>query len=483
MKSLSFFLLSFFFLAVNPLLFSQTEYILESDRRIGFRNIRIDNNGDFVSIFNEDSAYYHYTGGIIKFDSDFNYEIYIHDIDTAHVVFYDFIVTPNNNYLITGTIGKDNGIGYSNHIVYFLLLDENFNVLAENFYSLCEDCTNPLFIKMLLNADDRIYVTLVGSTPLYKGIIEISSSLEVLKDSIYYDNPGGIWNPFSSHGTGFYFLGGSEFPWAVGQITAVDTNLNLTTTVLPYYINGQYYDMVARGSCKWLNDTTYILISEGSSESYGCDLYLYKMNHNHEFLTEPFSIGRENLDDQSLNYTGIDWTNSERIYVAGWQWPSMFYQTNYFVALINENFEVLGAKSYGGNNNTAINSMVATADGGCVMVGGQRNYLAGDEFDWNGYFVFFQPDDIITSAVETPNPYDSDYRLFPNPGSDHLTIQTACKRVLLKIFDSKGVLILEQELSDTFQQQIDTRELKPGIYVCRLSDINGFTENIKWIKK
>ncbi|MFU8844970.1 MAG: T9SS type A sorting domain-containing protein [Bacteroidales bacterium] len=482
MDSLKIFVWILFLFIVNPLLFPQKEYILESDWRMGFRNVRIDNNGDFISLFNEDSAYYHYTGGIIKFDSDFNYEIYKHDVDTAHVVFNDFIVTPENNYLITGTIGKDNGIGYSNHILYFLLLDENFNVLAENFYSLCEDCNNP-YIKMLQNTDDRIYVTLVGVTPLFKGIIEISASLEVLKDSIYFDNPGGIMNPFPSNGAGFYFLGGSEFPWAVGQITAVDTNLNLTTTVLPYYINGQYYKMGSRGSCKWLNDTIYILVSEGSSSSYGLDLYLYKMNHNHEFLTEPFIIGSENIDDQSLYFTGIDWTNSESIYVASWQWPSMFGQTTYFVALINENFEVLGAKSYGGNNNTVVNSMVTTVDGGCVMVGTQRNYLAGDEFDFNGYVVFFQPNDIITSAVETTAPNDSDYRLFPNPGSDHLTIQTACKRVLLRIFDSKGVLILEQELSDTFQQQIDTRELKPGIYVCRLSDINGFTENIKWIKK
>jgi len=472
--------LMIYILFITKSLISQQEFILDSERRMHFMNVRIDANGDFISIFFEDSANYHYTGGIVKFNSDFDYEIYIHDIDTAHVSFDDFIVTPDNNYLIAGSIGKDNGIGYSNHIIYFLLLDENFNVLAENLYPLCEDCINTS-IKVLRNADDKVYVTLAGSVPTFKGVIEISASLEIMKDSIYYDNPGGIMNPFRSHGDGFYFLGGSGVPWAVGQITQVDTNLNFTSTILPYYINGQYYEMEARGSCKWLNDTTYILISEGG---FGPDdLYLYKMNHNHEFLTEPFFIGRDNINDLSLNYTGMDWTDPGNIYVAGWSYISNYSPTTYYVALLNENFDVLGAKSYGGNNNTYVNSLVATEDGGCVMIGGQRDYLAGDLNDWNGYFAFFQPDDIITSATETPNPHDSDYSLFPNPGSDNFTIQTACKQVLLIIFDDKGVIMFEQQLRDSFQQQINTKRLKTGLYVCRFTDKNGCTENVKWTKK
>lgn len=475
--------LSFLLLCVENS-FSQKEYFINTDNRFTFRNVRIDGNSEFISIFNEDSAYYHYTGGIIKFNSEFDYEIYIHDIDTAHVVFQDFVVTTENNYLIAGTIGKDNGIGYSNHIIYFLLLDENFNFITENFFPLPEQYTNP-YIKMLKNTDGRIYVTLDRGAPsgIFKGIIELSSSAQIVKEEMYYNMGGTIMNPFPSNGSGFYLLRSHTVPWAAGEITEVDTNLNFTSNILPLYNNGQYYDMGPRGSCKWLNDTTYLLLSQGSLESDTKDLYLYKLNNEHEFLTEPFIIGRDDIDDIALIYQGINWVNPENIFIAGNVWASMYNQTTYYVAVINENFEVLGAKSYGGDKNTFVNSVLATEDGGCVMVGGQRDYLAGDEFDWDGYVVFFQPDDIITSAAETPNPNDSDYILFPNPGNYYLLVQTARKEVQLRVFDENGRLIIKHYLDNNFRNHINTIELKPGLYFCLFIDKYGNTEYKKWIKQ
>jgi len=184
MKAIQVLCCTFLFM-LSFVLLSQEVHLLNTENRISFNNIRVDNNGDFISILMEDSANYHYTGGLIKFNSDFDYELYIHDIDTAHVVFNDFVITAENNYLITGTIGKDNGIGYSNHIIYFLLLDENFNFITENLYSLPTQYTNP-FIKMLKNSDGRIYVTIDRGGPpnILKGIIELSSSSQILKEEI-----------------------------------------------------------------------------------------------------------------------------------------------------------------------------------------------------------------------------------------------------------------------------------------------------------
>lgn len=463
---------------------SQEVHLLDTENRFTFQTIRIDNNGDFISIFNEDSAHYHYTGGIIKFNSDFDYEMYIHDIDTAHVVFQDFVVTAENNYLIAGTIGPDNGIGYSNHIIYFLLLDENFNFITENMFVLPEEYINP-YIKMLKNTDGRIYVILDRGDPsgIFKGLIELSSSAQIVKEEMYYNMGGTIMNPFPSNSSGFYLLRSNTVAWAAGEITEVDTNLNFTSNILPLYINGQYYDMGPRGSCKWLNDSIYLLLSQGSLESDTKDLYLYKLNNNHEFLTGPFIIGRDNIDDIALNYQGIDWVNPENIFIAGNVWASMYTQTTYFVAVITENFEILGAKSYGGDNNTFVNAVLATEDGGCVMVGGQRDYLAGDEFDWDGYVVFFKPNDIITSATETKNPFDSDYVLFPNPGKETMIVQTACKEVQLKMYDENGRIIVEQHLNNIFRSHINTQELKAGLYFCLFIDKYGNTEYKKWIKQ
>nr|NQU89292.1 T9SS type A sorting domain-containing protein [Bacteroidota bacterium] len=469
---------------ISQAIFSQEEYLIDTDNMFTFRNVRIDENGDYVSIFNQDSSNYHYTGGIVKFNKDFEYDIYLHNIDTAYVEFCDFVVTDNNQYLISGTIGSDIGLGISNHIIYFLLMDNDFTIINDTFFPLPEQYTNP-FIKILKNTDGRIYVTIERGDPTgaLKGVIELSSSAQIVNEKMYYNLGGGIMNPFPSNGNGFFLLRNNPVPWAAGEITEVDTNLNFTSNILPYYINGQFYDMGPRGSCKWLNDSTYILCSQGSLESDTKDLYIYKLNSEHEFLTEPFIIGRENIDDIAVNFQGINWTDPESIFVAGNVWASMYYQTTYYVAIINEDFELLGAKSYGGDNNTFVNSILSTPDGGCVMVGGQRDYLAGNEFDGDGYVVFFQHDDIITSANETSNPYDSDYLLNPNPGQDELYIQTARKGVRLKMYDQAGKLVLTYKFSNDFRNQIKTMLLKPGLYVCRLTDKDGNIEHKKWIKQ
>jgi hypothetical protein len=212
-------------------------------------------------------------------------------------------------------------------------------------------------------------------------------------------------------------------------------------------------------------------------------LYLYKVSSEHQFLSEPFIIGRVDYDDMVANFRGMDWIDPQNIWVAGNVWFSMFHQTPYYAAIINEDFELLGAKNCGGDNNTFIHSILATPDGGCVMVGGQRDYQAGNQYDTDGYIAFFDPEDIITSANETSNPYDSDYLLYPNPGFDQLYIQTARKGVVLKMYDQLGHLVLHQMLNDKFRHQIETMNIKAGFYTCQLTDKDGNTEHINWIKQ
>lgn len=117
------------------------------------------------------------------------------------------------------------------------------------------------------------------------------------------------------------------------------------------------------------------------------------------------------------------------------------------------------------------------------MVGSQRDYHAGNPLDGEGYIARFHPDEIITSAAETTNPYDSDYMLFPNPGSDQLNIQTARKGVKIEMFDQTGRMVVQQKLNDEFRNHISIDNLPAGLYHCRLTDKQGYVENKKWIKQ
>lgn len=478
-----------FFLSVMIVLlcftsYAQREYIIDTDDRMGLYNIHIDLNGDFVAIFGLDSLDWNFRGGIIKFDDQFNYEMYIHGNDSTYYKFRDFIVTNDNHYLIGGSIGDNTGLGMQNKTVYFLLLDENLNVLNEAFLPLPEPYKNPT-IRMFTNTDGRIYATIDATSPGIKGVLELSSGGDILREKLYPNTGSSILDIFPGNEPGFYLFRSHPVAWAEGGITVVDSDLNFDTTYLfPMSVNGISYRMGTRGNCKWLNDTTYILASEGKQAiAPTSDLHIYKINSNHEFLTEPFVIGRDEFHENATNYRTIDWYNSQVIFIAGFVWGSMNYATTSYIAVINEDFELLGWKSIGGDYNTGINSIVATPDGRCVMVGTRRDYQAGIPHDWDGYFVFLHPEDIITSVVETGYSNMSDYSLFPNPGTDILNIQTARKEVTLHIYDRSGRTVLQQKLDDAFHSRIDVAHLPAGFYICQVTDKYGFSEHIKWIKK
>lgn len=482
MKIFSVILMVLLLISSKPL-YPQRELLINTDDEFYLNNVKIDNNGDLVVAFSRDSADYNFTGGIVKFGKSLEYQIYSLPYDTAYYQIMDIVVTDDNNYLIAGTVGENIGLWVQNHTIYLLLLDENLNFITENFYELPEQYTNP-FIKMLKNTDGRIYVTIDEPSNFLKGTLEVSANAEVLKDKMYFNMGHATLNPFPKSNGGFYIFRNNPVPWAHAGITEVNTNLNYDTTYLfPMMINGIDYDMGHRGSCKWLNDTTYLLCSQGTSESPTRDIYIYKINEKHEFITEPFIIGNEYEDDWVPRYQSISWINPQVIYVVGYVLPSMNYKTTYYVAIINEDFEVLGYKICGGDYNTIINSILTMEDGGCVMVGSQRDYHASNPVDGDGYIAIFHPDDIITSAQKTSNPDDSDYMLFPNPGSDQLNIQTARKGVKIEMFDQTGRMVLQQKLNDEFRNQVFTNNLRAGLYHCKLTDREGFIENIKWIKQ
>lgn len=476
--------IGFIFLMTNQVTLAQREYIINADDEMYLKNLRIDKTGLYVSIFQLDSLDWNFRGGVIKFDDHFNHDMYIHSNDSTYYMFEDIVVTDDNHYLIGGSVGENIGLWYQNKTVYFLLLDENLNVLNETFFPLPEPYKNPK-IRMFTNTDGRIYATIDETSNGLKGVLELSSGGEILREKLYPNTGAPIMDIFPGNEPGFYLFRSHPVAWAYGGITVVDADLNFDTTYLfPMSVNGISYRMGTRGNCKWLNDTTYILASEGKQPtSPSRDLCIYKINSNHEFLSEPFVIGLDNYDDNLVHYRGIDWHDPQIIYVAGFVWGSMNYATPGYVAVINDDFDLLGWKSIGGDNNVRINSIIATPDGRCVMTGSIRDYHTGNPLDANGYVVFLYPEDIITSVVETGYSNMSDYSLFPNPGADILNIQTARKGVDLHIYDRSGRTVLQQKLDDAFHSRIDVSHLPAGFYICQLTDKYGFTEHIKWIKK
>ena len=357
-KKLQILLLSFFF--TQNILLAQNEPFLETSNSFLFVDIEQDNNGDYVSIFKSDSLDIHYWGGLAKFDEDFNYDTFIYKKDSFDIQLRDFVITENNDYLIAGSMGIDNGEGYHTPILCFILVDQDLNLLSETFIEMPEIYYHPN-IRMYRTPQGRNYVMVHMQTmnALFHAFVELSDQGIVMKQK-FYDFSGmhirAFPNPNSD--TSFYIYQDAASGMYSCEIVELDTNLNYTKTPIYNFFIGEWYDFGPRGTSKWLNDTTYILATEGQEDN-GRQLFLYKMGTDHQFYEEAVEIGLNNVQDNAIRHRGMDWKNPDSIFVASWYWSSMSVAKPYYVAVINQDFEVLGSKSVGKeDHNFLVNSFL-----------------------------------------------------------------------------------------------------------------------------
>jgi hypothetical protein len=127
--------------------------------------------------------------------------------------------------------------------------------------------------------------------------------------------------------------------------------------------------------------------------------------------------------------------------------------------------------------------MQATDDLGCMVSGTVHDNAHAPSYDWDMFIRKIMPGDIVDVAEHTEDPYDSDYFIYPNPGSNYLKINTARKGVELKIFNTAGNLVSTHDLAEGFGRQITTGHLEAGIYILHFTDREGFSEKLSWIKK
>jgi hypothetical protein len=103
------------------------------------------------------------------------------------------------------------------------------------------------------------------------------------------------------------------------------------------------------------------------------------------------------------------------------------------------------------------------------------------------YFDFNPPVRTNTSVITAPlNTTISglercESTIFPNPGTDHFTLQLPPGQHDLMVFDPQGRLALQRRLSGD-QQVIDTSGLQSGIYHVLASDRYGHRRSHRWVK-
>ena len=177
------------------------------------------------------------------------------------------------------------------------------------------------------------------------------------------------------------------------------------------------------------------------------------------------------VDDHSFFFAyalniGFNSTNDSWMMIEHLDWDFDTISTVYYA------FE-------GGRINSWARAVIATHDGGALLVSRSRNMDASDQY-WSSVTKF--PAEAFEDIDEA---HDNGLKVaiaYPNPGKDMLNIRTALPNAHLEIYDLTGKLIHSQEITDNITL-IKTTSWPSGTYIWKVIVNGKEAESGKWIKE
>ncbi|WP_309641372.1 M14 family zinc carboxypeptidase [Flavobacterium sp.] len=137
--------------------------------------------------------------------------------------------------------------------------------------------------------------------------------------------------------------------------------------------------------------------------------------------------------------------------------------------------------AYSGNQENWVNEEINLSDyaGQTIKVRFRLSTDTGGNFD-GFYFDDFKVNLLQNSVLATTNNVVSPFRIYPNPTSSVLNINTSRNNYSIKIFNVVGQLVFSRENNDGFQN-LDVKSLNTGLYFIELKS-EGFVETQKFYK-
>jgi hypothetical protein len=466
------------------------EQIISNPEDQKINQIIEDSDGNFVLVgqmYNIDTFF---PGGyIIKIDSAGNLlnEIVIQPIDTSSYIFFN-IHFYNSNYYLLGT--STDSVIFAQKKLWYLKLNKNLDVLSQKesmlptgkwfsyFNSIIDSDTNfiiagyttrsdsvqvyhndPAFYKMSLEGDSISSYFLSESTKMRYAY----DLLEDTSNTQYF----AFVSRFENTSAGQKLILTKEFD----SIGLEPVPLGITDYYSPTYLNDSSILMCGHGT-------------PGQSELYS--LNVISVNLQNQLIDyDHFKIGG-NMRDHPAMYNGVS-KNGDNIYIGGtsnFDYYNPAYSTLdswFHLIKINPDITPIWEYWYGGDAYYFLYSILATSDGGCIMVGNRFDYETQDQ-ERDIYIAKVNSNGLIVWTQEIPIEKQI-ATVYPNPGTNQLTIKTDNKELYFELVNISGQVVIRQIVNNNFKT-INTESLKSGIYFYRLTDNKSkTTETGKWIKK
>ena len=191
------------------------------------------------------------------------------------------------------------------------------------------------------------------------------------------------------------------------------------------------------------------------------------------------------MRDHTAIYHGVDYHNNN-IYVGGtsnFNYSDPFFSTSdswFHLIKINPDISPIWEYWYGGDAYYVLYSILATSDGGCLMVGNRFDDELQDQ-ERDIYVAKVNDEGLILWTQEIRPDKPLSY-VYPNTGTDYCNINSSIGELQIHFHNFSGQLLSSSRLHEG-NNLINTIVWPAGIYLYRIYDSKQqLIQSGKWIK-
>ncbi|NQT76587.1 MAG: T9SS type A sorting domain-containing protein [Bacteroidetes bacterium] len=454
-----------------------------------------DNEGNFVLVGRMHHIDTYYSGGyIIKIDSsgDVLQEKIIQQTDTNSCILFNIHCFADHYYILGSRTYIYPDTTYN---LWYLKLNSNLDIENEKFLNI-PDKRWFSYIKSIIDSDTNIVITgyttredTSGPSPIPYNNDPFFYKLSLSGDSLtskFMSLPFKLTlstDIIEKSVTTAYYAFGNDFADLplTGQRFELSKNFDsLNIVEVPYFIYGYF-------SSVWLNDTSILICGQGGPETTP-NYSLNVLSHTEDNIPVDYNYFKieGNMRDHPAMYYGVS-KNGDNVYVGGtsnFDYANPFFSTFdswFHLIKINPDITAIWEYWYGGDAYYHLYSILATSDGGCLMVGNRYDNEA-QAMERDIFIIKVNSDGILVWTQEIPIAYQQT-TIYPNPGTSRLNIKTYGNDLDFELANMNGQVLIKQLINNK-TNTINTEPLKPGMYFYRLINKKDKTiETGKWIKK
>lgn len=462
------------------------EIILEGEGEsfVSIAHIIESSNGDYIGIYNLKlfvDTLIRWDVGLINITTEGDTSTQIFSIEDSLMYFTKIIQVSEEpiKYFASALCYPAGDDEWKNELFY--LLDENFEVIWKKRFALSQNRFVTSFSDILhLYDGSYLLARRPSNVEDYMYIFHLSQEGDSLDFREYEgDSAGKIMALTYSPDSASYWLHThlAHYDPLGPESQVIVLNEDLEQTKVMYYprwFSENYYAKVLPNNK---------LVASGSYMDFD-NHYLgtYILDSNLNVLHEDFLTHT----DTSFAATSkcVDYYYPDQIFVGGTHNRSLWGEipTWFVLAKYNQELDLIYERYIGGDANYWMYNITATSDSGVIVSGTRYDY---DEAvtKKKAIIIKLNPEGVLVGNNEAKQPVRiSKAIIYPNPGSNNLTLRTSMENSTFILYDIKGNEVLRKRINQLISNY-NTDQLSAGFYTWIISDKKQILETGKWLKK